>query len=84
MLLAYAEALQHDAQDREWLAEQVAAVLDTLSPSEHQLLEWFVRGEDDQKVATTLGIKPTTVRWLRHQAYQKFRQQNGGCYGPRG
>jgi RNA polymerase sigma factor (sigma-70 family) len=75
-LHAYTEAAWQNAQYQEWLTAWVTAVLATVTPRERQLLEGFFHGEDDQVVATALGIKPTTVRWLRHRVCHRLRQHS--------
>jgi DNA-directed RNA polymerase specialized sigma24 family protein len=75
VLHTYAAAMQRDVQGQVQLMAHVAAVLAHVSPCERQLLEWFVHGVDDRKVAAALGISPTRVRGRRHESCQKLRQQ---------
>jgi DNA-binding NarL/FixJ family response regulator len=56
-------------------AQQVADLLERVTPRQRHLLEWFMQGYDDTQVAEWLTTTPQAVRVARHGAYQALRAE---------
>jgi hypothetical protein len=87
-LAAYAQQYRLQAHGADRPAQQVADILERVSPRQRRLLEWFIQGYDDTQSAAWLGTTPQAVRMARYSTYCVLRAQGrlpqgGGGHCPR-
>lgn len=68
-----ADALAQDAKDRRERANRESAVrrIESLTPREHEVLRWVVKGKPNKQIAAILGICHKTVENHRARIMQK-------------
>jgi hypothetical protein len=74
-LVAYAHQHQIHVRHAARTAQQVADLLERVSPHQRCLLAGWVQGYDDTQVAIRLRTTPQAIRVARHRAYRALQSQ---------